>query len=277
MNSAKAMTLAGVLLFVAAILLPALWTDTARAAENTDQVLDDAINQGQSGGPGGGFGPYVQPATPEGPGSVTGLVVGTNCWLSRGLEGDKYRDSAVACARNGTPLAILTDDGWLVYPFTVGTNGSAKPDLQLLMPYAEQRVTATGLVVGRGMTRGIIVDSLAVAKTTSAPRQFKAKQVPNATVDGRVVDLSCWLEKGNPGTSDSTCMGVCAAGGDPLVIVARNGWVYYPVSMSMPQSPVGAAALSKYCAQTVRATGTVIARGNSRAILINKVVAYPVK
>lgn len=276
MNTAKVMIVVGALLFVAALLLPILWTGKAQAAENTDQVLEDAINQGEAG-PGGGFGPYVQPATPEEPGRVTGTVVGANCWLSRGLEGDQYRDSAIACARNGTPLAILTDNGWLVYPFTVGTDGSAKPDLQLLMPYAEQRVTATGLVVGRGMTRGIIIDSVTVAKTTSAPRQFRVKQIPNATVEGRVVDLSCWLEKGNSGTSDPSCVGVCAANGDPLVIVASNGWVYYPVAMGMPTTPVGTALLSKYCAQQVRVTGTVIARGNGRAIVLGKIAACAVK
>src|SRR5512138_2533694 len=59
-------------------------------------------------------------------GTVTGMVVGVNCWLARGAQGSQYRDSAVKCARRGTPLAILTDDGDLVYPIVAEGNG-AKP------------------------------------------------------------------------------------------------------------------------------------------------------
>jgi hypothetical protein len=269
-------------LMIAAALVPLFWAGALRAAEASSQDQPNNVNvernDGYSYWDEGMAPPAPSPSTALTPGSITGLVVGTNCWLSRGLEGDQYRDSAIACARNGTPLAILTDDGWLVYPFTIGTDGNAKPDLQLLMPYAEQRVTASGLVVGRGMTRGVIIDSVAVAKTApKRPRTFGVKQVANKTIRGRVVDLGCWLAQGNPGTSDPTCVGVCAAGGDPLVIVGSNGYVYYPVTLTNPSSPVGTAMLSGYCAQEVLATGTIIARGYGRAIVIDKVTARPVK
>jgi len=214
----------------------------------------------------------VEPSTTRTEGSVTGTVVGANCWLSRGLEGDKYRDTALICAQNGTPLTIVTDDGSPVYPFTVGTDGSSKPDMERLLPYAEQRVKATGLVVGRGMERGIIIDNVTAVQEPKRPRMFGTKETPNATVEGRVVNLTCWLEKGNAGTADSTCVGLCA-GGDPLVIVTGGGRIYYPVTRTTPTSPVGTAMLSDYCARKVRVTGTVIARGEGRAIIIDRVVA----
>jgi hypothetical protein len=258
------------LMVVAALMVPVLWTGTLWAAEATDPVVGNADNLGDPG-PGGGIPPEaLTPATTENA-EITGTVVGTNCWLARGLEGDQYRDSAVACARKGTPLSILTDAGELIYPVTVGNSGNYQPDVQSVLNYAEQRVQVTGKVIKRGKERAIVIDAIGPAEKPGKERTFAAKETPGAEVVGRVVDLDCWIVKGNEGTSDAKCVGDCAVAGDPLVIVTRDGRIYYPVSMTMPASPVGAAWLSGHCAQEVRATGTVIARGDGRGIIISSV------
>lgn len=261
---------ARLLVFIAALVVPLFWTGTLWAAEEPVPVTNDAVNPGDAV-PGGGIAPEVETTSTTEGAVVIGTVVGTNCWLSRGLEGKKYRDSAIACARNGTPLAILTDAGELVYPITVANNGNYQPDMQTLMSYAEQRVTATGKLIRRGKERAIVIDNVASAPEPKKVRTFATKQTPNSEVVGRVVDLSSWIVKGNAGTADSKSVGDCAASGDPLVIVARGGRVYYPVMMGMPKSPVGTAMLSSYCAKVVRVTGTTIARGEGRAIVIDKV------
>lgn len=257
------------LVVIAALVASLFWTGTLWAAEEPVPTTGDAINPGDPG-PGGGITAEVETSTTDSA-IVTGTVVGTNCWLARGLEGSKYRDSAIACARNGTPLAILTDAGSLIYPMTVGTSGNSRPDMAKLTPYAEQRVTVTGKLIKRGREHAIIIDKVASAPEPKSVQTFAVKEIPSTQIVGRVVDLGCWIAKGNAGTADAKCMGDCAASGDPLVIVTKAGRIYYPVTKTMPASPVGKTWLSDYCTREVRVTGTVIDRGEGRAIVIDKV------
>ena len=259
---------ARLLVFIAALAVPFFWAGALWATEESVPVTNNAINPGDPG-PGGGIPAEVETSTNDSA-VVTGTVVGTNCWLARGLEGSKYRDSAIACARNGTPLTILTDAGSLVYPMTIGTSGNTQPDMNKLMPYAEQRVTVTGKLIRRGKEHAIIIYKVAPAPEPKVMRTYATKEVPNTQVVGRVVDMGCWIAMGNAGTSDPKRVGNCAASGDPLVII-DGGRIYYPVTMTMPNSPVGTSLLSSYPGQKVRVTGTVIDRGESRAIVIDKV------
>jgi len=261
---------ARLLVFVTALVLPLFWTGALWAAEEPVPGTANAVNLGEAV-PGGGIAPEPESTSTTEGAVVIGTVVGTNCWLSRGLEGDQYRDSAVACARSGTPLTILTDAGELVYPITVANSGNYQPDMQTLMSYAEQRVAVTGKVIKRGKERAIVIDKVASAPEPKKKRTFETKQTPNCEVVGRVVDLSGWIASGSATMTDPKLVGECAAGGDPLVIVARGGRVYYPVMIGMPKSPVGTAMLSSYCAQQVRVTGTIINRGGGRAVVIDKV------
>ena len=256
------------LMVVAALMVPLFWTGTLWAAEEPVPVNSDAINPGDPG-PGGGIAPEIEAVTTEST-VVTGTVVGTNCWLARGAEGAKYRDSAIACARNGTPLAILTDAGSLVYPITIGSAGNAQPDMSTLMSYSEQRVNVTGKLIKRGKEHAIIIYNVTAAPKPKEARTLAVKETPGAQFVGRVVDLDCWIVKGNAGTSDPKRVGSCAASGDPLVI-ASGGRIYYPVTMTMPKSPVGISMLSTYSGQKVRVTGTVIDRGEGRGVIIDKV------
>lgn len=264
------------LMVIAALLVPLFWTGALRAAEEPTETTDLATNPGDPG-PGGGIAPESESTLTTEGAVVTGTVVGTNCWLARGLEGDKYRDSAIACARTGTPLSILTDKGELIYPVTLGNSGNYLPDMQTVMKYAEQRVKVTGTVFRRGKERAIAISAIEPAPEPAKARTFGVKETPGAKVTGRVVDLDCWLAKGKGAVTDAKCIGDCAVQGDPLVIATGDGRIYYPVSMTMPSSPVGAAWLSKYCGQQVNVTGTVIARGDGRAIAISGVSACTMK
>lgn len=264
------------LMVLAALFVPLFWTGALRAAEEPTQTIDLATNPGDPG-PGGGIAPESETTMTTEGAVVTGTVVGTNCWLARGLEGDKYRDSAVACARYGTPLSILTDAGELIYPIALGNAGNYQPDMQTVMKFAEQRVKVTGKLMRRGGERAIVIDSIESAPEPRKERTFAVKETPGAKVTGRVVDLDCWIAKGNKAATDAKCIGDCAIAGDPLVLVTRGGRVYYPVSLTMPASPVGAARLSKYCGQQVDVSGTVVDRGSARGIMISEVTPIPVK
>jgi hypothetical protein len=268
------------LLAIATLALPFFWTAAVWAAtESEEDRPNDAeveLNDDMSYW-GGGIAPAPDTGTNLKSAVITGTVVGSNCWLAHGFVGSEYRDSALECARNGTPLAILTDDGALVLPILLNTDGSARPDNEKMVPYAEQHVKVFGVVTRRGHERGIFVDSVAAAPSPSKPREFAARQLDSAQITGKVVDVASWLSGGLSLTSDQKRVGECAAAGDPLVIVTKKGRVYFPAAMTVPESPVGTAKLSAYCAQRVRVYGTVMARGDGRAILISKVVPYASK
>jgi len=90
------------MMVIVALVLPVFWAGALRAAEEPVPATDNAVNLGDAV-PGGGIAPEAESISTTEGATVIGTVVGTNCWLSRGLVGDSYRDSAIACARSGTP------------------------------------------------------------------------------------------------------------------------------------------------------------------------------
>ena len=63
-----------------------------------------------------------------------------------------------------------------------------------------------------------------------------------------------------------------AKGGSPLVIVAEDGNVYWPVADTVPASGQNAKLLP-FAGDKVTATGKIYQRGGSKAIVIQKIEA----
>lgn len=74
--------------------------------------------------------------------TVTGWVLDSACAFTKGLTKPISVDCAVSCAKNGSALVILQDDGSIYWPIaeTIPAEGQNKR----LMPFAGKRVTATG-------------------------------------------------------------------------------------------------------------------------------------
>ncbi len=93
-----------------------------------------------------------------------------------------------------------------------------------------------------------------------------------ATVHGYVLDSACAFTKGLDKPVGRACALACAKGGSPLVILADDGNIYWPISSATPaagQNP----KLLKFAGEKVTASGKVFARGGSRAIVIEKITA----
>jgi hypothetical protein len=91
-----------------------------------------------------------------------------------------------------------------------------------------------------------------------------------ATVHGYVLDSACAFTKRLDKPVSRTCAQACAKGGSPLVILADDGKIYWPISSATPaagQNP----KLLKFAGERVTATGKVFERGGSRAIIIEKI------
>jgi hypothetical protein len=93
--------------------------------------------------------------------TVTGWVLDSACAFTKGLTKPISVDCAVSCAKNGSPLVILQDDGSIYWPIaeTMPADGQNKR----LMPFAGKRVTVTGKTYIRGGSVAIVIDKITEA------------------------------------------------------------------------------------------------------------------
>ena len=93
--------------------------------------------------------------------TVTGWVLDSACAFTKGLSKPISRDCALACAKAGSPLVILQDDGSIYWPISEAM--PAVSQNSRLRPFAGKRVTATGKVYARGGASAIVLEKLADA------------------------------------------------------------------------------------------------------------------
>jgi type 1 fimbria pilin len=101
-------------------------------------------------------------AAPQKSVTVEGYVLDSACAFTKGLEKPISRDCALACAKEGSQLVILTKDGSIYWPIDSAT--PAKGQNGKLTEFAGNRVTATGKLYDRGGSHAIVIEKLAAAK-----------------------------------------------------------------------------------------------------------------
>ncbi len=94
--------------------------------------------------------------------TVKGYVIDSACAFTKGLEKPISPDCARACAKAGSPLAILTADGTIYWPIAGTTPSSGQNDK--LLPFAGEQVTASGKIFERKGSRAIVIDKIEAAK-----------------------------------------------------------------------------------------------------------------
>ena len=93
--------------------------------------------------------------------SVEGYVLDSACAFTKNLEKPISRDCALKCAKAGSQLVILSDDGAIYWPIadtTPATGQNAK-----LMEFAGGRVTAKGKLYDRGGSHALVIEQIASA------------------------------------------------------------------------------------------------------------------
>ncbi len=94
--------------------------------------------------------------------TVEGYVLDSACAFTKGLDKPISRDCALACAKEGSQLVILTQDGSIYWPIDSAT--PAKGQNAKLLEFAGNRVKATGKVYDRGGSHALVIETLAAAK-----------------------------------------------------------------------------------------------------------------
>ena len=90
--------------------------------------------------------------------SVKGYVLDSACAFTKNLKKPISAECAVACAKAGSPLVILSDDGTIYWPIADTTPSSGQNER--LLPFAGKRVTASGKVFQRGGSSALVIDKI---------------------------------------------------------------------------------------------------------------------
>jgi len=95
---------------------------------------------------------------------VTGYVLDSACAFTKGLDKPISADCARTCAKAGSPLVILSKDGTIYWPIADSTPSSGQNEK--LLPFAGQKVNASGKLFQRGGSSALVIDTLELATDT---------------------------------------------------------------------------------------------------------------
>src|SRR5437016_207864 len=90
--------------------------------------------------------------------TVKGYVLDSACAFTKGLKKPISTECATACAKAGSPLVILTDNGTIYWPIADTIPSSGQNDK--LLPFAGQKVTANGKVFQRGGSSALVIEKI---------------------------------------------------------------------------------------------------------------------
>jgi len=90
--------------------------------------------------------------------TVKGYVLDSACAFTKSLKKPVSSECAVACAKNGSPLVILSPGGTIYWPIADTTPSGSQNDK--LLPFAGQKVTVTGKVFMRGGSTAIVISKI---------------------------------------------------------------------------------------------------------------------
>jgi hypothetical protein len=90
--------------------------------------------------------------------SVKGYVLDSACAFTKNLKKPISAECAVACAKAGSPLVILADNGTIYWPIADTTPSSGQNEM--LLPFAGQKVTASGRVFQRGGSSALVIEKI---------------------------------------------------------------------------------------------------------------------
>jgi hypothetical protein len=101
---------------------------------------------------------------------------------------------------------------------------------------------------------------------------LSAPDTPTVAVKGYVLDSACAFTKDLSKPISKQCAISCANAGSPLVILADDGTIYWPIAATTPSSGQNPKLLP-FAGDKVIASGKVYQRGGSKAIVIEKIEA----
>jgi type 1 fimbria pilin len=90
--------------------------------------------------------------------TVKGYVLDSACAFTKGLSKPISKQCATSCANAGSQLVILADDGTIYWPIADSTPASGQNPK--LLPFAGDKVTASGKIYERGSSKAIVIEKI---------------------------------------------------------------------------------------------------------------------
>jgi len=93
--------------------------------------------------------------------TIRGYVLDSACAFVKNLKKPISKECAVACAKAGSPLVILTDDGRIYWPISEAPPATGQNDR--LIGYAGKKVTVSGKVYEKGGSYAVVIEKIEAA------------------------------------------------------------------------------------------------------------------
>jgi hypothetical protein len=90
--------------------------------------------------------------------TVKGYVLDSACAFTKGLDKPISKQCATSCAKAGSALVILAEDGTIYWPIAETTPSSGQNPK--LLPFAGEKVTASGKVYERGGSKALVIEKI---------------------------------------------------------------------------------------------------------------------
>jgi hypothetical protein len=99
--------------------------------------------------------------------TVKGYVLDSACAFTKGLEKPISRTCALQCAKAGSQLVILADDGTIYWPIADTTPATGQNPK--LLPFAGNKVIVTGSVYTRAGSHAIVIEKIEAQSAQQQP------------------------------------------------------------------------------------------------------------
>ncbi|HZI57062.1 MAG TPA: hypothetical protein VFF39_09820 [Verrucomicrobiae bacterium] len=121
----------------------------------------------------------------------------------------------------------------------------------------------------------VFATAITVSLFGLVPAHQGTKMDPNAktmTIEGIVRDLACPAQNpaGTATNVDLKCVRDCVRHGSPVIILTKDGFIYFPISADMPDSGQHK-KMMPFVGKYVQATGAVFERKGTRTIAITQI------
>ncbi|MCL5267375.1 MAG: hypothetical protein M1469_04635 [Bacteroidetes bacterium] len=117
----------------------------------------------------------------------------------------------------------------------------------------------------------VVLTTVAMSQAQSMKGMHMMKMSDHAktsTIQGEVVDLSCYLTAGQHGAKHAECARMCINSGLPVGILTKTGRVYLAIG---PNREPANHLLVPYVAKQVKVIGQVNERGGIEVVSVQKV------
>ncbi len=95
--------------------------------------------------------------------SIKGWVLDSACAFTKDLSKPISSECAIACAKAGSPLVVLADDGTIYWPIADTATMPAKGQNDRLMKFAGQKVSVQGMAYVKGGSHALVVEKIEAA------------------------------------------------------------------------------------------------------------------